>query len=398
MTANLYLDIHVLQTVPPSNLNRDDSGTPKQAIFGGIRRARVSSQAWKRATRKYFSETALSSEQATRTQRVTSLLTRSLVAKTGLSPEQAGRVATALLAPLHISVKKKKDGTFDVEGDSAYLLFFGREQLESIANKAAAQLPDHGVEDLSDDEIEEAVKSVRAQEELMTGHPLDVALFGRMVADLSEINVDAAVQVAHAISTHAVEFEADYYTAVDDEKSRSEGDDMGAGMIGYVEYNSATLYRYATLGVHQLTANLGSDLTATVDGARRFLEGFVRSMPTGHQTSFAHRTLPEAVVVVARSDQPVNLVSAFEEPVKAAQAVGGYAVPSLDALAKEYLAINAQWGRNPRVLASLYPPSAAERNKMGDNLEAAFGPSRSFDEVLATTAEAVAAHLAGPNQ
>jgi CRISPR system Cascade subunit CasC len=398
MTANLYLDIHVLQTVPPSNLNRDDSGTPKQAIFGGIRRARVSSQAWKRATRKYFSETALSSEQATRTQRVTSLLTRSLVAKTGLSPEQAGRVATALLAPLHISVKKKKDGTFDVEGDSAYLLFFGREQLESIANKAAAQLPDHGVEDLSDDEIEEAVKSVRAQEELMTGHPLDVALFGRMVADLSEINVDAAVQVAHAISTHAVEFEADYYTAVDDEKSRSEGDDMGAGMIGYVEYNSATLYRYATLGVHQLTANLGSDLTATVDGARRFLEGFVRSMPTGHQTSFAHRTLPEAVVVVARSDQPVNLVSAFEEPVKAAQAVGGYAVPSLDALAKEYLAINAQWGRNPRVLASLYSPSAAERNKMGDNLEAAFGPSRSFDEVLATTAEAVAAHLAGPNQ
>lgn len=381
----LFLDIHVLQTIPPSNLNRDDSGTPKQAIYGGVRRARVSSQAWKRATRKYFSETVPLVEQATRTKRVTALLARSLTEKAGLSPDQAARLAVAVLAPLGVKPKRNKDGTPDVDGDTAYLLFFGRAQLDRIADQAVSKFPE-GINDLTDDELAAAVADIRAQDELMAGHPLDVALFGRMVADLTSLNVDASVQVAHALSTHGVEFEYDYYTAVDDEKNRAAGDDAGAGMIGTVEFNSATLYRYATMGVHQLIDNLGGDGTHTIEGARRFLEGFVRSMPTGHQNTFAHRTLPDAVVLVARTDQPVNLVSAFEKPVRADN---GYKTGSLIALANEFQRVSDQWEGHPELVASLYAEDAHEQVK------ACFGAPVTFDEVLAATENTVAGYLAG---
>jgi CRISPR system Cascade subunit CasC len=386
MTApRLFLDVHVLQTVPPSNLNRDDAGTPKQAIYGGARRARVSSQAWKRATRKYFANTTPPDQQATRTKRVTALLARRLAEEGGMTSEEAARLAVALLAPLKITPKKKRDGTPDVEGDTAYLLFFGRAQLEKIVSRAVAKFPS-GFGDLTDDQLSSAVAGIRAQEDLMEGHPLDVALFGRMVADLAALNVDAAVQVAHALSTHSAELEYDYYTAVDDEKDRVRGDDLGAEMIGTVEFNSATLYRYANIGVHQLLDNLGGDGPHTVEGAKRFLEGFVRSMPTGHQNTFAHRTLPFAVIVVARKDQPVNLVSAFEKPVKANN---GYDTGSLVALAKEYQTVIDQWGGQPQLIASLYPEDAP-----GD-VKASFGKPVPFEEVLVAAEETVSRYLGG---
>ncbi|MER2092062.1 MAG: type I-E CRISPR-associated protein Cas7/Cse4/CasC, partial [Saccharopolyspora rectivirgula] len=128
----------------------------------------------------------------------------------------------------------------------------------------------------------------------------------------NDINVDAAAQVAHAISVHSVETEFDYYTAVDD---RLDDDETGAGMIGTVEFNSATLYRYAAVDVNRLADNLG-DALATRRAVEAFLQAFVRSMPSGKQNSFAHRTLPEAVVVVVRESQPINLVGAFEKPIR----------------------------------------------------------------------------------
>src|SRR5690606_3506822 len=101
-----------------------------------------------------------------------------------------------------------------------------------------------------------------------------IALFGRMVADVADINVDAAVQVAHALSVHRVDNESDYYTAVDDENT---DDETGAGMIGTVDFNSATLYRYAALGVHQLAATLGEGLRddePRTEPVRRAVEAF----------------------------------------------------------------------------------------------------------------------------
>lgn len=382
----LYLDVHVIQTVPPSNLNRDDAGSPKQAIYGGVRRARVSSQAWKRATRTYFADATPVTERATRTQRVALLLTDALAMGERLDRDQAARVATALLAPLKITIKKKKDGAPDPDSDTAYLLFFGRAQLDRIAERALSVLPPT-VADLTDDEVRDAVAGVRAEDGLMTAHPLEVALFGRMVADLPTLNVDASVQVAHALSTHGVELEFDYFTAVDDEKRRSAGDDLGAGMIGTVEFNSATLYRYATVGVHQLAENLGGEQEHVAEGVSRFVEGFVRSMPRGHQNTFAHHTLPDAVAVVARTDQPVNLVSAFERPVVAAGG-SGYREPSIEALSREFSQLNNQWGGEPRVVASL---RAADSD---DKFRAAFGEPGSFDDLLAAAAKAVRDHLA----
>jgi CRISPR system Cascade subunit CasC len=381
--SHLYLDVHVLQTVPPSNLNRDDAGSPKQAIYGGVRRARVSSQSWKRATRKYFEDAMPRADQATRTKQAAALLTNTLADKAALERGQAARVAAALLTPLKITVKKNKDGTPDVDGDTAYLLFFGRTQLDRIAERAAAVLPGD-IEGLTDDEIHEAVADIRAQEGLMTGHPLGVALFGRMVADLPALNVDASVQIAHALSTHSVELEYDYFTAVDDEKRREAGDDVGAEMIGTVEFNSATLYRYATIGIHQLADNLGGDEPRTIDGVTRFIEGFVRSMPTGHQNTFAHRTLPDAVVVVARSDQPVNLVSAFEAPVRRRD---GYQTPSLAALASEYARVDEQWGGHPQLVASLFADTASQ------DVRSSFGQPGSFDDLLMATGRTVTDHL-----
>jgi len=358
-----YLDIHVVQPVPPSNLNRDDAGSPKQATFGGVRRARVSSQAWKRAARKHFSEHQPTLEQATRTQRISRILTDRIVERTGIDGETAERITAALRKSLGIKDGKRKDET-------PYLLFFGRAQLEPVVDQIEALLP--GLADLEGDDLEAALADISLQTALGEGHPVDVALFGRMVADLPNLNVDASVQVAHALSTHPVETEFDYFTAVDDEKDRNDGDDAGAGMIGTVEFNSSTLYRYATLGVDLLAENLDGDAEATAKAARAFVEGFVKSMPTGKQNTFANRTLPSAVVVVVRDDQPVNLVSAFEDPVRPPH------VPSsLQRLVDELRETSDLWGSSPVQVLATYRPADA-----GDGAEEVLGAPVPFDELL----------------
>lgn len=362
-----YIDIHVIQTVPPSNLNRDDAGSPKQARYGGVRRARVSSQSWKRATRRHFDETTPAADQATRTRRLQSLVIDRLSERAGLSAEVAGRVADVLLkSQLKLDAGKK-------EGETEYLMFVGLAQLDRLAD-AVAPLAD-ALDDLEGKDLETALADVSAQQHLMDGHPIDVALFGRMVADLPQINVDAAVQVAHALSTHPVETEFDYFSAVDDEKARSADEDLGAGMIGTIEFNSATLYRYATVGLHQLEANLGGDREAAIDAAGRFIEGFVRSMPTGKQNSFANRTLPDAVVVAVRSDQPVNLVSAFEAPVRGE----GLSQRSLRCLAAEQAAVVQNWGGAPSSIHATYRLN----ENTPEEVLAQFGESVPFDDLVA---------------
>lgn len=166
-----------------------------------------------------------------------------------------------------------------------------------------------------------------------------------MVADDTDLNVDAACQVAHAISTHAAENEYDFFTAVDDEKNRSEEEDAGAGMMGTVEFSSATMYRYATVNLDMLAENLG-DGEAALRALEVFIKGFCLSMPTGKQNTFANRTLPEAIVVSIRDDQPVSLVGAFEEPVPEASG-RGYVDRSVGALAQYTETIEKNYGVTP---------------------------------------------------
>lgn len=379
MTPRTYIDIHVLQTLPPSNVNRDDTGSPKQAIYGGVRRARVSSQAWKRATRQHFEAKLSNDQHAIRTKEVSRLLADRLVERSGAGPEEAGRISRHLLEPLGISTKGNNAAT-------AYLLFFGGAQLDHLADLVADRMAE--LASLDDDHLDKAIKPLSAQGALATGHPIGVGLFGRMVADLSQLNVDAAVQVAHAISTHAVEVEFDYYTAVDDERSK---DSTGAGMIGTVEYNSATLYRFATVGLHQLASNLDGDEDATLKALAHFLESFVRSMPSGHQTSFAHHTLPSFVAVIVRDDQPVNLVSAFESPVVPTGFASGLTASSVQRLVGELVRANEIWGLEPLAVASSYSSPDDEGSSY---MAAVLGQPLPFDRAVEKITEFARGRLA----
>jgi len=360
MNRHLYIDTYVLQDVPPSNINRDDTGTPKQAIYGGANRLRVSSQAWKRASRLAFVDHVPPSQLGVRTRQLARLLSDRLQLH-GVDDATAERLAGAAARSLGITAGKK-------DAHLAYLVFFAQSQVDEIVRRVLEQVDVLAA--LDDKQLDEQVKTIDVKGVLGQGHSLDVALFGRMVADLADLNVDAATQVAHALSTHATQTDFDYFTAVDDVQEAGE---TGAGMISSVEFNSATLYRYATLGVHQLLENL-SDEQATVDGVVEFLRAFTLSMPAGHKTSFAPHTRPGFVGVVIRSDQPVNLVSAFEEPVSADH---GTFQPSLSALAQFFVGEAVRWGDTPvATLASYRTPADASL------VAEAFGPSLSFDDLL----------------
>jgi CRISPR system Cascade subunit CasC len=307
--ARTILDINILQTVPPSNLNRDDTGSPKSAVYGGVRRARVSSQAWKRAARLAFGGALDASQLGTRTKRVVELLGERIVAKdAGISVERARELATLAFgaAGIKLSAPRKSTSENPLPEESGYLLFLSALQLENAARLC--------VDANATDDPKAALKVADVKHALDTSNSVDLALFGRMVADASDLNVDAACQVAHAISVHPVEAEFDYFTAVDDHKAADDAEDAGAGMIGTVEFNSSTLYRYATVDVDALCKNLG-DTDATRRAVEAFLCAFATSMPSGKQNTFANRTLPDALVISIRDSQSVNLVGAFEEAV-----------------------------------------------------------------------------------
>ena len=328
-----YVDIHIIQSLPPSCVNRDDSGSPKSAVYGGVRRLRVSSQSWKRATRLYFNDILDAKDVGVRTKRVVEVLAERITEDAPELADAAAGLAEKVFAAARIKLAPPR-GKKDAPQESGYLLFLSTSQIERLAGLAIASA--RGGEALD----AKTVKKIFKEE-----HAVDIALFGRMVADDTDLNVDAACQVAHAISTHAAENEYDFFTAVDDDKSRSEEEDAGAGMMGTVEFSSATMYRYATVNLDMLVENLGDD-DAALRALEVFIKGFCLSMPTGKQNTFANRTLPEAVVVSVRDDQPVSLVGAFEKPIRTNEA-DGYLTRSVEALAEHARAIEDNYGLKP---------------------------------------------------
>ncbi|MFF9074857.1 type I-E CRISPR-associated protein Cas7/Cse4/CasC [Streptomyces sp. NPDC014872] len=334
------LDIHILQTVPPSNLNRDDTGSPKSATYGGVRRSRVSSQAWKRATRKAFDELLDTSELGIRTKKVAEEIAgRVQVLDSSLERAVALELAAVVIEAatgLKVAVPKRKSKEDEeAAAESPYLMFLSERQFSALAALAAEGGKGGDVKALKEF-LKDRANKQRAKQAADTEHSIDIALFGRMVADSADLNVDASVQVAHALSVHPVEVESDYYTAVDDKNTAAE---PGAGMIGTVDFNSATLYRYAALDVNRLHENLGiggNDKKRPVDATRRavtaFLEGFIASLPTGKINTFGNQTLPAAVIVKVRSRRPVSYVGAFEQPVRMGED-GGYLQSACEQLA-----------------------------------------------------------------
>ncbi|WP_316668011.1 type I-E CRISPR-associated protein Cas7/Cse4/CasC [uncultured Propionibacterium sp.] len=374
---NTYVDIHVIQNLPPSCVNRDDSGSPKSAVYGGVRRLRVSSQSWKRATRLYFNDHLNRKELGIRTKRVVEVLATEIVAQAPDLAESATALAENMFkaAKIKLSVPRGKK---EAPQEPGYLLFLSRSQVSRLAELAVVSV--RSGEDLD----ARAAKKILKEE-----HAIDVSLFGRMVADDTDLNVDAACQVAHAISTHAAENEYDFFTAVDDAKQESrDEEDAGAGMMGTVEFSSATVYRYATVNIDMLRENLGDDEVA-LRALEAFLNGFSLSMPTGKQNTFANRTLPDTVVVCVREDQPVSLVGAFENPV-AADAARGYVARSVEALAAYATTVEKNYGTRPlRSLAVSLEDSAAV-DSLGERV--------SFNDLAAQVRQIVAPRISGQEQ
>lgn len=303
MEKRLYVDIHCLQTVPPSCVNRDDTGTPKTAVYGGVTRARVSSQAWKHAIRQEFSNFLPEEAIGTRTKRIVGMVQKEIQAlDPSLSDQKAEKAATSALTAAGFKIKGAKEGT-----DALFLM--SKKQAEGVAALAV-----------------QGSKDKNEYKKVLRDNPsVDMALFGRMVASDPSLNYDASCQVAHAISTHAVVNEYDYFTAVDD---LGDEDNAGASHIGVSEFNSSTLYRYATVNVMELYKTIGLEAPEAV---KAFIKAFITTMPTGKQNSYANRTIPCSVYVAIREDQPVSFASAFEQAVPAT--ANGYENPSQEKLA-----------------------------------------------------------------
>lgn len=344
----MFVELHILQNFAPSNLNRDDTGMPKDCEFGGYRRARISSQCFKRAVRNEFDAVGLveNDSLARRTKRLVAELADRLK-DAGRDIEEATSVIKLVLSGVELEV-----GSDD---KTQYLLFLGNREIDKLANVCAKhwdELAPMAVANAAPAEGDNTPRRrKRAAKEAIPrevrdatlqildgGKAADLALFGRMLADLPDKNIDAASQVAHAISTNRISMELDYYTAVDDLKP---DDTAGADMIGTVGFNSACFYRYANVDMGQLTRNLQDD----EDLARQTLEAFIRAsvnaVPTGKQNSMAAHNPPSFVLAVVRSSSLWNLANAFLKPVAPERGE--------DLALRSIRALDSYWGKLARM-------------------------------------------------
>jgi len=300
------IEIHVIHTVPPQAANRDDLGRPKSLVYGGVERARWSSQSQKRALRSLFRELELipAEERAVRTRALRQALKQAL----GWEEAELDEALQGLLAALGLKEEK---------GLMEYLLFLGNSELAALAGI----LRDHrevlrGHLQARAAEEGKAKRKAQAGElppELMKALKsafqanLEVALFGRMIADRKDLEVEGALAVGHAVGVTADPIEDDYFTAMDDLLNQ-------AGMLESRGFAAPTLYRYASLDLGRLSEQVGRERALL--GARAVLRGFPFAIPGGGQRSFAHLGEPEAVLLRVGEGLPRNLAKAFARPIE----------------------------------------------------------------------------------
>lgn len=297
---NTRIEFHILQSFPVTCLNRDDVGAPKTAIVGGVTRARVSSQCWKRQVRLAMHE--LGVKLGTRTKKAEDVFTRACLVA-GASEQQAAACGKKMAEQL-------SDDTLLFVSDS-----------EAAAFAAYAQELGYDDSKLKDKELAKVAKKALTP----AVDALDIALFGRMVAKAADMNVEAAASFAHAISTHKVSNEVEFFTALDDLQ-----DEPGSAHMGSLEFNSATYYRYISLDLGQLAQTMGADDLKTAVAA--FTQALFIAVPNARQTTQSGASPWEFARVLVRNGQRLQVP--FETPVRARE--GGYLQPSIDSL-KSYL-------------------------------------------------------------
>ena len=376
-----HLELHILQSFPVACLNRDDLNSPKTAIFGGVQRARVSSQSWKRAIREMAKDT-LPNMAGQRTRLVVARLSHHLK-DSGLSPE-----ISSCLAEMAASQISKLDSKKDAEGflKVTTLCFLSNLEFKSIAEailddknenlrKAVTQLGKCMTElneskkdsankekiKKSEDDLEKAKQACdkliakdtgKAIKSVQLKDASDIALFGRMVANDHSLTLEGAAMFSHALSTHKVDNEIDFFSAVDDLQPEEEA---GAGMTGTLEFNSATYYRFAALNLDMLYKPNEKDEgkkghlnvlspEERKEVVRAFIEATLQAIPGARKNSMNAATLPGYVLGVVRSSgHPVQLVNAFEKPVRAFGGKGLFET-SLEAMKAEREKLNTTWG------------------------------------------------------
>ncbi len=361
------IELHILQSFPVTCLNRDDVGAPKSALFGGTQRARVSSQCWKRAIR----ELASADEQAKdffagqRTRYVVKAFEAEFLLK-GAEPAKAKALA-AITADVVGSLDDPEKGNVKT------LLFFSPQELKAVVDAVwAVELDEKLIADCVGEDKRKAEKAMKDAAKLLgkaakslasaVKDAADISIFGRMVADDHTLTLEGAGLFSHALSTHRVSNELDFFSAVDDAKVGS--DDAGAGHIGSLEFNSACYYRYVGINLgllkdgHHLGHFSAEELRAVLAA---FLRAAVLAVPNARKNSMFGFNPPSYVLGLRRSGQPISLVNAFEKPVSADGA--GYALGSETALKEQWKKLKGLYSLKADVEAELPP----------ENLEALIG-------------------------
>ncbi len=308
----MLIEIHMLKNFPATNLNRDDTGAPKNCIFGGVQRGRISSQCLKRSWRTSpLFQKEMEGHLGTRTRKMPQMVVNHLK-ENGVAEEYLPVVQKKLTGFAN------KTGKETDTGETSQIVIYSPEDISAIADVIQSEIENCGnVKEFEKKKATDIEKLVKGAETRPIS--LDIALFGRMVTSTAFANVEASMQVAHAFSTNKILMETDFFTAMDDLIDGNE--DLGSAMMGEVDYNSACYYIYASLDVDKLETNLchSTDVNEIVHTA---IPSLLRTMaytnPSGKQNTFAGHSLPSAVLVECKEMPiPVSYANAFVKPARA---------------------------------------------------------------------------------
>ena len=344
------IELHIIQSFPVTCLNRDDLGSPKSAIFGGVERARVSSQCWKRATREYARENAPGLFAGTRSKLVGPAVEK-VAKELGYSDPRASAYAKIVVASL---------GKGKVADEVSTLLYFSPGTFKNVVTMLndGKQITDEMVNAVNDVDAKSAEKALKKAVEAAKGilkglgesvsDAADIALFGRMVADDASQTIEGAAMFSHALSTHAVRSDIDFFSAVDDLKKDT--DDAGAGHIGTTEFNSACYYRYVGINLDLLKGSRLFDQAELKSVLENFIRAVVMANPVARRNAMFGYTLPACVLGLRRKGQPLSLANAFEKPVKGCD---GMVSDSVKKMKEEWETMKSTFGLDEAVRVDL---------------------------------------------
>jgi CRISPR system Cascade subunit CasC len=352
------IELHILQSFPVSCLNRDDVGAPKTAVFGGVNRSRISSQCLKRAIRLHAKDLCPDLFAGERSKLIVEPIAEAVKRHGVVTDEKALEVSKRFCHELATFDEKafKDKGVLKVKT----LMFLSPLEREAIGKELAAILSESKDAKSQEKRVKSAATKVH---EAQLKDAADIALFGRMVADDHSLTLEGAAMFGHALSTHRVDNDIDFYTAVDDrqweDSTVSEEDRAGSGMMGTLEFTSAVYYRYAGLNLGLLWNGSNREkpghLEALTRDQRRkvadtFLRAVLLAVPCARKNSMNAHTLPGHVLgLVKDSGQPLQLINAFEKPVAPQSKNDGLMDASIAALREHHEQLKKTWGIAPKL-------------------------------------------------